>query len=93
MVRRCVYVGMTKNDMKEKQTVFVRVAGLCGTGKTTIGVKLGRALKAAGIDAELWEYDNSFEKLTDEEVDRNLKALAPKISVIIQTEQMKRHVL
>jgi adenylylsulfate kinase-like enzyme len=79
--------------MKEKHTVFVRVAGVCGTGKTTIAVKLGRALKALGIDAEVWEHDNSWDNLTDEEVERNLKALAPKISVVIQTEQMNRHVL
>ena len=80
--------------MSEKATVFIKIAGLCATGKTTIACKLARALKAQGIDTEVWEFDDSYQDdITDEAIDRNLKALSPKIRVIIQTEQMKRHCL
>ena len=78
--------------MIEKSTVFIKISGLCGTGKTTIACKLARALKAQGIDTEVWEFDDSYQDdITDESIDRNLKALSTKIKVIIQTEQIKRH--
>jgi adenylylsulfate kinase-like enzyme len=81
---------MKKNNMKA--TVFVKIQGLCGTGKTTIAHKLARALKAQGISTEVWEFDDSYQYgFADEEIDRNLKALSSKINVIIQTEQMNRH--
>ena len=78
--------------MKEKATVFIKIQGLCATGKTTIACKLARALKAQGIKTEVWEFDDAYQDdITDASIDRNLKALSPKINVIIQTEQMKRH--
>jgi len=78
--------------MKEKPTVFIKIQGLCGTGKTTIACKLGRALKKLGIETEVWEFDDSYQdSITDENIDKNLKALSSKINVIIQTEQIKRH--
>jgi uridine kinase len=77
--------------MKEKSTVFIKIAGTCGTGKTTIACKLARVLKAQGISTDLWEFDDSHQDdITDEAIDRNLKALSPKIHVVIQTEQLKR---
>jgi adenylylsulfate kinase-like enzyme len=80
--------------MKDKNTVFVKIGGLCGTGKTTIAVKLARVLKESGIDAEVWEHDDSWKDgITEDEINRNLKSLSPKIKVVIQTEQMKRHVV
>ena len=48
-------------------TVFVRISGQAGTGKTTLAVKLARVLKEYGIESETWEYDDSCQQdLTDE---------------------------
>ena len=76
------------------QTVFVRISGQAGTGKTTLAVKLARVLKEYGIESETWEYDDSCQQdLTDEALNTNLKSLGSKIKVIIQTEQIKRHLV
>ena len=80
--------------MKEKQIVYVKILGECGTGKTTIAVKLGRMLKQMGIPTDVLEYDASYQDdITEEAIDRNLKALSSKVAVVILTEQVKRHVL
>lgn len=72
-------------------TVFIKIQGLCGTGKTTIAVKLARILKEYGIPTEVWE-NNYFpnDDTSDDRIEKNLKALSPKIEVVIQTEQLKR---
>lgn len=80
--------------MTEKKTVFIKIQGLCATGKTSMAAKIGRALRELGINTSVWELDDRCDQdLSPEAVDRNLKALAPKIDVIIETQQLKRLVL
>jgi thymidylate kinase len=79
--------------MKDK-TVFIRIAGIAGAGKTTLAVKIGRVLKDLGIECEVYDWDASHvEDISDKRVDENLTALASRVHVVIQTEQMKRHVM
>ena len=80
--------------MKEKATVFIKIQGLAGKGKTTIACKIARVLKSHLIHTDVWEFDDSYEAdVTDAAIDRNLNALSSKINVVIQTEQMKRHII
>lgn len=76
--------------MKES-TVFIRILGEAGSGKTTIANHIGRALKESGIETEIWDNDNSAVDLSA--IKRNLKAMGPNVRVIIQTEQVKKHIV
>ena len=78
----------------EKSTVFIKVQGLSGSGKTTIAHKIAQLLNDYLIHTEIWEYeDYCKDDITEASLKRNLKALSSKIDVVIQTEQMKRHII
>jgi adenylylsulfate kinase-like enzyme len=76
----------------KRQQVFVRISGQAATGKTCLGTALGRKLQAAGIPVEMWEADNSFQKISPEDLDLRLRVLSDKIEVIITTEQISSRV-
>lgn len=74
------------NYMKEI-LIKIQVCGFCATGKTTIAGKIGSILKREGFDVKLIDDDEGY---TIEEIERNLKALAPNVDVIIETQQLCR---
>ena len=76
----------------KKSTIFVKIQGGQGKGKTLIAAKLARIFKKIGIDSEVWESDGSWvNDITDKSLNLTLKSLGTKVKVIVQTEQVNRH--
>lgn len=75
----------------KKQTVFIRILGEQGTGKTCMGFKIGKILAAHGINSRFYEYNDDNTDIDETTINRNLNSLSERVDVIIQTEHMKEH--
>jgi len=91
------YVDKTRKankpkPMKDKKILIkIQVCGEAGTGKTCISEKLGKILRAEGFSVTLIDdYDNLG--YTDADIERNIKIIAPRTDVTIDTVQLRRHI-
>lgn len=79
------------NYMKKEIRIKIDICGQAGTGKTTIAHKIGRILKKEGFDVsiidDIWD---DYSNYTEENIDRNLKSMATKTEVVIESVQIKR---
>lgn len=71
-----------------KINIKIQVCGVCGTGKTSISDKIARVLRAEGFEVN--RYDDYENEPTEEETNRNLKTLAPKTIVDIDSVQIRK---
>lgn len=72
------------------KTVYVEIAGECGTGKTTIAHALKNVLKSHGMSVTVLDDEFNDDAVTPEKIDRNLSAIGHKGSVIIRSRQLSR---
>lgn len=71
--------------------IKIQVCGECGTGKTVIAKKIGKVLQQEGFNVKLIDdFDGAY---AVEDVQRNLKAIASKTDVIIESVQTRRYFL
>lgn len=68
--------------------IKIQVCGVAGTGKTCISEKLAKILKSEGFDvSQIDDFDGGY---TPEDVERNIKIIAPRTKVLIESVQLRR---
>ena len=79
--------------MTHKKELYIEIAGVCGTGKSTVAYAIGNILKAHGMKVIVLDdqYDDS--EITPESIERNLTAIGSSGEVVIRSRQLMQKTL
>lgn len=76
----------------QRKLVQVTISGLTGSGKTTVGVVIEKALREAGFDVQPFLATDGDEEFKKRHLDEGtLKEILPTIAVVIKENQLHRN--